>query len=191
LSETKMCYMNYFMRNKLNSHSSEKNQNLKEIKTNKEINVSPMSQLSIKNWEIQFEKAILQGYKSRKAFVHEINEYFRKKHEGHLKILEDFKQAQEQKKTISSEIYENDLVKKYRSGQKISTPSQWIWDTEITKWVNGKKSPTNSKTLIPILEFFFEKNIMSRIEANEWIMNLKFVMPDKELHKIIQIGRAH
>ena len=118
-----------------------------------------MSQLSIKNWGTQFEKAILQGYDSRKAFVHEINEYFRKKHEGHLKILEDFKQAQEQKKTISSEIYENDLVKKYRSGQKISTPSQWIWDTEITKWVNGKKSPTNSKTLILILEFFFEKNI--------------------------------
>lgn len=145
-----------------------------------------MSQLSIKNWGTQLEKAILQGYESRKAFVHEINEYFRKKHEGHLKILEDFKQAQEQKKTISSEIYENDLVKKYRSGQKISTPSQWIWDTEITKWVNGKKSPTNSKTLIPILEFLFEKNIMSKIEANEWIMNLKFVMPDKELHKIIK-----
>jgi len=32
LSENKMCYMNYFMRNKLNSHSSEKNQNFKESK---------------------------------------------------------------------------------------------------------------------------------------------------------------
>ncbi len=32
LSENKMCYMDYFMRNKLNSHSSEKNQNFKESK---------------------------------------------------------------------------------------------------------------------------------------------------------------
>ena len=32
LSENKMCYMDYFMRKKLNSHSSEKKQNFKENK---------------------------------------------------------------------------------------------------------------------------------------------------------------
>lgn len=106
----------------------------------------------------------MQGYESRKAFVFEINEYFRKKHEGNLNILEDFKQAQDQNKTIPSEIYENDLVKKYRSGQKISTPSQWIWDTEVTKWVNGKKSPTNAKTLFPILDFFLKKILCRKLK---------------------------